>query len=720
MAFVTLMDSLRYSRFLLTIEIYLFDCMEIIVQARFLKACGTLAETPAEIRKASKLNFSPSYDRDPEPQKFHSWLPNTSIKKLQLDNQPDQPHTPIKLCEEWGKGSAQLKAVEQEVLIQLSGFMLIRLKPLQCQFHLGFQLQKFSAGTSLFVSNVILMESSSRSSSENVSQNRNKSELLGDQSVSKPSPYPTPLSNPVDDDSQWKLLKEEDSNSHQLLGELRESTATPGSEGGVKESESGKDLKVEASLSAWLKPQPSIQDENSKNFDTVRKPPFGRTPGDRPIIGLVAAHWNDNEPSHISPKWWDGNGIPNSTNKYKEDQKVSWHATPFEERLEKALSEESVITQRFAENGLGPPPIEGFVSPDSVLHRLSAELYSVICPAINTWEAVRNRMAANEAEWPLPLSEELPKGLSDESNGGVTREVSSGAVPSTSGSRPLPRVDSAWKAMSYFSKFNEDDVDRLRRRYQIPDDVVIRIPDSDERACCPKYEGDVAFYEADLRARSSFSHTAVSLESSLDRPLLNSVWQERISRILDIEDRRYNIFIEPDLLATFSLGPVPSSSVKALLRANKKRINTMKLNKNRLKQDGPIGRGSDGGHGDGPEVRFRKEAQAEAEKLRTELKARDDDVKAAVDAKDKAVADLKHLVGQIEGAKEAAVSEFRASEAFEDINTRYFLSGFEAFRKQAVQRFPGLDFSALQPYDDEDSVAGVSQDQAGDDDVSSK
>ena len=63
---------------------------------------------------------------------------------------------------------------------------------------------------------------------------------------------------------------------------------------------------------------------------------------------------------------------------------------------------------------------------------------------------------------------------------------------------------------------------------------------------------------------------------------------------------------------------------------------------------------------------------------------------------------------------------FRASEAFEDINTRYFLSGFEAFRKQAVQRFPGLDFSALQPYDDEDSVADVSQDQAGDEDVSSK
>jgi hypothetical protein len=112
----------------------------------------------------------------------------------------------------------------------------------------------------------------------------------------------------------------------------------------------------------------------------------------------------------------------------------------------------------------------------------------------------------------------------------------------------------------------------------------------------------------------------------------------------------------------------------------------------------------------------RRDALDEAEKLKKDLKARDEDVKAAVEA----VADFKHLVGQIEGAKEAAVSEFRASEAFEDINTCYFLSGFEAFRKQAVQRFPGLDFSALQPYDDEDSVVDVSQDQAGDDDVSSK
>uniref|UniRef100_A0A2N9HNE9 Transposase (putative) gypsy type domain-containing protein n=1 Tax=Fagus sylvatica TaxID=28930 RepID=A0A2N9HNE9_FAGSY len=580
-----------------------------------------------------------------------------------------------------------------------------------------------------------------------------------------------------------------------------------------------------------------------------------------------------------------------------------------------------VGVSRFAEGNLGPPPLEGYVSSDSVLHRLAAELYSIVYPALSTWEAVRSRMAANETEWSLPLSEELPEGLSDESAGGVVGGPSSDAVPSTSGSRQQPRADRSWRAMSFFSKIKRDeDIDKVRRRYQIPDDVVLRIPDSDERACCPKYEGDVAFYEADFRAglrfpvqpfvrelldylslapgqinpngwrtiiscmvmwrvssngeedltvgeflfcyepvqialsrgfwtfknRDANSRVVQGLPSSdriwkdgyffvcgdnwerlpqedprdfvgvrrswgtpsrsaLNRPLLNSVWQERIWKILDIEDRRYNIFIEPDLLATFSLGPVPSSSVRALVKANKKRVNTMKLNKNRLKQLAQSGEvaiapvvtpvlptavpsgqeapsvilvdsdftppsaastinqsplvAMDRAKGaitsqdtdeyavahtedlsllmvhslmrglteamvmarrcasveedlamlraksiaDEAEMknakkpvmeltRDRKEALNEAEKLKKELKARDDDVKAAVDAKDKAVADLKHLVGQIEGAKEAAVSEFRASEAFEDINTRYFLSGFEAFRKQAVQRFPGFRF----------------------------
>ncbi len=58
--------------------------------------------------------------------------------------------------------------------------------------------------------------------------------------------------------------------------------------------------------------------------------------------------------------------------------------------------------------------------------------------------------------------------------------------------------------MSYFSKIGQDDIDRIRRRYQISDDVVLRTPNSDEKACSPKYEGDVAFYEVDLWAGLRF------------------------------------------------------------------------------------------------------------------------------------------------------------------------------------------------------------------------
>ena len=38
---------------------------------------------------------------------------------------------------------------------------------------------------------------------------------------------------------------------------------------------------------------------------------------DRPILGTVAAHWSHSSSSSTQP-WWDGKGIPNSTNKYKE------------------------------------------------------------------------------------------------------------------------------------------------------------------------------------------------------------------------------------------------------------------------------------------------------------------------------------------------------------------------------------------------------------------
>lgn len=74
--------------------------------------------------------------------------------------------------------------------------------------------------------------------------------------------------------------------------------------------ESSDERYLETSSSPWVK---QSKKKSNKNMEA-----FSITPGDRPIIGMVAAHWNEKEQSQISAKWWDGNGIPNSTNKYKE------------------------------------------------------------------------------------------------------------------------------------------------------------------------------------------------------------------------------------------------------------------------------------------------------------------------------------------------------------------------------------------------------------------
>ncbi|XP_062105709.1 protein JASON isoform X1 [Humulus lupulus] len=382
-------------------------------EARFLKACGTLAETPIEIRKASsKWNSSPLHDGDSETSKFHSWLPNTSIKKLQLENQIDQPSTPTKLSEErphvsgsleYTPGSSCVSNVQNSGRVSVGStegsgaggsYSAATSHAYPTEYVTTLETPQLSATNAPCRNKSVRFECDSDlssfggSSSENGSQNLKRAESPGNQSISKRSPYPTPhkisdemqtpgtvfpsnldtfpngkirvrsqyvypVLNPVESVSQWNVLKEEDPNFDQISGESRKSldqpeSATPMSKETIGETLS-EELNVEASLSTWLKPIPSIKDGNNKNFVGVSgpgRPRVARTPMDRPIIGMVAAHWNEDDPSRISPKWWDGNGIPNSTNKYKEDQKVSWHATPFEERLEKALSEESFISQR--------------------------------------------------------------------------------------------------------------------------------------------------------------------------------------------------------------------------------------------------------------------------------------------------------------------------------------------------------------------------------------
>jgi hypothetical protein len=48
------------------------------------------------------------------------------------------------------------------------------------------------------------------------------------------------------------------------------------------------------------------------------------------------------------------------------------------------------------------------------------------------------------------------------------------------------------------------------------------------------------------------------------------------------------------------------------------------------------------------------------------------------------------LTSQLERARVSAVEEFKSSEAYDDVNTKYFLSGFNFLKKQAKEKFPSL------------------------------
>uniref|UniRef100_A0A2N9H4U8 Uncharacterized protein n=1 Tax=Fagus sylvatica TaxID=28930 RepID=A0A2N9H4U8_FAGSY len=155
---------------------------------------------------------------------------------------------------------------------------------------------------------------------------------------------------------------------------------------------------------------------------------------------------------------------------------------------------------REAESGGGILNLGDFVSPDSVLRRLSEELFDLASPALDRWRVVRNLMATERDSWPSVHSEDLPEGLSD--RGADARSTEE--TPSVSGSSRVVGPHDSWIARSYSSRIVDvEGVESYRRKYQIPEDVVIRIPESDEVACSSRY-GDVAFYEADFNAGVRF------------------------------------------------------------------------------------------------------------------------------------------------------------------------------------------------------------------------
>ncbi|KAG0515571.1 hypothetical protein BDA96_10G289800 [Sorghum bicolor] len=89
------------------------------------------------------------------------------------------------------------------------------------------------------------------------------------------------------------------------------------------------------SLSRWLKSSST----DAENQGDVKCPAKDQS-NEKPVFMTSDLNLDTDNPTPRLPKAWDGNGIPNTTTRYKEDQRVNWHTTPFEQRLLKVLSDE--------------------------------------------------------------------------------------------------------------------------------------------------------------------------------------------------------------------------------------------------------------------------------------------------------------------------------------------------------------------------------------------
>uniref|UniRef100_A0A2N9GAD2 Uncharacterized protein n=1 Tax=Fagus sylvatica TaxID=28930 RepID=A0A2N9GAD2_FAGSY len=239
----------------------------------------------------------------------------------------------------------------------------------------------------------------------------------------------------------------------------------------------------------------------------------------------------------------------------------------------------------------------------------------------------------------------------------------------------------------------------------------------------------------------------VPSSSALKRPKLNSDSHNRVLRALHHNEHHFKHFIRPELLALYSFGPEPSEAVLSLQEINQKRMATAKLNKEKQKkmmsqQDEARLWGRRGKlihrprravervltlpmdaslASRGAKSVVTKDDIGEYDKVNTDvikvagvhslMKAdmmrKEEDLRKALDCVKRADEQMKMSTSQLEATRVLVVEEFKSSEAYDDNNTKYFLSGFSFLKKQAKEKYPELDFDAFQPFEDDESMMPV-------------
>uniref|UniRef100_A0A2N9F9E9 Uncharacterized protein n=1 Tax=Fagus sylvatica TaxID=28930 RepID=A0A2N9F9E9_FAGSY len=282
-----------------------------------------------------------------------------------------------------------------------------------------------------------------------------------------------------------------------------------------------------------------------------------------------------------------------------------------------------------AETRVGPGMGASFKAPTVFAARVSAALplgtSSRVFMAPNVDDSVESP-SSGERYSPAPLSVSEDSGSRGRSSG-TSESFTSDSLPQEV-NIPIPGRDlnKPFIAEEVPSKLVEKDIGRLRSRFQIPENIVIRLPESGEWACTSNGE-DIALYEESLVAGLRFPfrpfekgllhrfglapsqpnpnawRLIVGLQNwefssgetigedpcglrrpwgipsadAFRRPSLSNRLQESLSVVVDFQKERavrLADLLSPFALAQWSLGPEPSEEVKKAIQSYNLRMTT--------------------------------------------------------------------------------------------------------------------------------------------------